>query len=469
MRYVATLAALIVCAGAWAAELPPPVAKVAAALRLPPEAVAVWVQGVEANEPLLATNAEAPMSPASTMKLVTTFAALEALTPAYTWETEAFVTARPAGGRVAGDLWIRGDGDPYFVVEEAWKFVSELVRRGVMTVEGDLGLDASRFDLPPIDRAAFDGQPDRLYNAIPHPFLVNFNAVRFLVRPDPPGQALVTLEPALPNLRVANRLTLGNGACTGFQRGVALAVDDEAVRDRAVLEGRFPAGCREFELARTVLQPASYAYGALKGLFEERGGTIVGSWRNGIVPAGLKPVYVHRSRPLGEIVRLVNKFSNNVMTLQLALTLGAERYGAPGTFEKGERAILDVLAERGVPSEGVVVGNPAGLSRESRISAARLGAVLRAAWRSPFMSEFVSSLSLNALDGTLRQRRIRGAPAGRMHLKTGRIDHVSAIAGYVTAASGRRYAAVAIVNAPGAHQGKGEQLQNALLAWVYQQ
>ena len=136
-------------------------------------------------------------------------------------------------------------------------------------------------------------------------------------------------------------------------------------------------------------------------------------------------------------------------------------------MEKGQRAILDVLAERGIDTRGLVIANSAGLARETRISARQLAAVLEAAWNSPYMPEFVSSLALSGLDGTLRSR-FRGAPAaGRMHLKTGRLDDVSAVAGYVDAASGQRMMVVLMVNAQDAHLGPGEELQNALLNWVY--
>src|SRR5690606_24446390 len=160
------------------------------------------------------------------------------------------------------------------------------------------------------------------------------------------------------------------------------------------------------------------------GLFDlywqRLGGEIGGRWRLGEVPDALHaPFHRHRSRPLGDIVRLVNKFSNNVMTRHLELTLGAERYGAPATGRKGRDAMFAVLAEHGIDTKGLVVSNSAGLSRDSRITARQLAGVLQAAWRGPFMPEFVSSLSIAGLDGTMR-RRLQGTPAqGRMHLKTG--------------------------------------------------
>jgi D-alanyl-D-alanine carboxypeptidase/D-alanyl-D-alanine-endopeptidase (penicillin-binding protein 4) len=328
--------------------------------------------------------------------------------------------------------------------------------------------DVSRFDLPAEDRGAFDGQPDRVYNVLPHPLLVNFNAVRFRVQAQPDGTVSVVPVPALPNLRVDNRLRAGGGACEGFQYGVAISIRDAAARNEALLDGRFPSACREYELSRSVLQPESYAWGLFDLQWRQLGGELNGGWRHGVLPDGARvPFYVHRSRPLGDVIRSVNKFSNNVMTRHLELALGIERYGAPATPAKGQQAILDVLAERGVDTRGLVIANSAGLSRDARITARQLAAVLEAAWDSPYMPEFASSLAIAGLDGTMRSR-LRNSPAtGRMHVKTGRLDDVSAVAGYVTAASGQRFIAVIMVNARDAHRGLGEELQNALLQWVH--
>ena len=157
------------------------------------------------------------------------------------------------------------------------------------------------------------------------------------------------------------------------------------------------------------------------------------------------------------------------MTRHLELALGAERSGGPATPAKGQRAILEVLRERGIDTRGLVIANSAGLSREGRVTARQLAAILSAAWNSPYMPEYASSLAIAGLDGTMRNR-FRNSPAtGRMHIKTGRLDDVSAVAGYVTAASGQRFLAVVLVNAPAAHRGPGEELQDALLQWVYQQ
>jgi len=455
-------------AGSATSALPEPVARVARSLGVAESGLSVWVQGIGDPEPRVAVNPDVPRNPASTLKLVTTFAALEALGPAYTWATEVYVGGGLRADGATGELWLRGGGDPYLVVEDYWRLLAALRERGLRRIEGGLVFDVSRFDLPPEDRGAFDGQPDRVYNVLPHPLLVNFNAAQFRVQANPDGSVGVTADPPLPNLQIENRLRGVPGPCGGYQYGVGIAIRDAALRDRAVLEGRFPLACREYGIARSVLQPESYAWGLFDLFWRQLGGELAGGWRHGVVSGDLgEPFYVHRSRPLGEVIRAVNKFSNNVMTRHVEYALAVERFGAPATPAKGQRAILDVLAERGIATEGLVIANSAGLARETRVSARQLARVLDAAWNSPYMPEFVASLSLAGLDGTLR-RRFQGSPAaGRMHLKTGRLDGVSAVAGFVDAASGQRMMVVLLVNASDAHRGPGEELQNALLEWVY--
>jgi len=452
--------------------LPEPVARAAGSLGIAPADISIWVQAVGAAQPLLAFNSNVPRNPASTLKVMTTYAALEGLGPAYSWKTAVYIDELDRDGRVPGDLWIHGGGDPYFVTEEFWKLAQGLRSRGVVRIEGDLVFDNSFFDLPAEDRGAFDSQPDRVYNVPPHPMLVNFNAVRFRVVPGEDGQTVsVSANPPLPNLELSNRLSLRSSPCQGYQRGVAVAVQDmQSSRDRVLLEGRFPNGCAEYSLTRTVLQPESYAYGLFDLYWRQLGGELKGTWRAQVREVSDdKPFYVHQSRPLGDLIRLVNKYSNNVMTRHLELTLGAELYGAPATLDKGRRAIYEVLRQHGVDTQGLIIDNSAGLSRNTRISVRQLAQVLEAAWQSNFMPEFVSSLSLAGLDGTTRNRFHSPSARGRMHLKTGRLDDVSGITGFVTAASGTRYLVAVLLNGPDVHRGLGEDLQEVLLDWVLSQ
>ena len=318
--------------------------------------------------------------------------------------------------------------------------------------------------------AGFDGQPYRTYNVAPNAFLVNFKAVRFLLIPDPANNtARIDIDPPLSNLRVHNHVRLKRGACRGYQRGVAFDMPEGMAAGVVVFSGQFPTGCSEYGMWRTVLEPRTFAWGIFQSLWTELDGTIGGTVRAGSAPSDTRPFFTYKSVPLAEAIRSVNKFSNNVMSRTLLLTMGAELDSVPGTVEKGQAIVARWLANNGVASPELRLINGAGLSRDTRITADHLGRLLLLAWRSPYMAEFIASMPISGMDGTLRRRLKDNGAAGRMHLKTGRMDDVVAIAGYVYGASGKQYVVVAMHNEPGAHRGPGHELQDALLEWIYRQ
>ncbi len=469
-------------------ELPASVARVASALGVDHGDISLWVQELDRPRPVAAHRPDTPRTPASTMKLVTTFVALQGLTPAFRWRTEVHAMGPVVDGVLEGDLLLRGYGDPYLVSEEFWKLTQAIRQRGLTRINGDLIFDSSYYQLPAESPGDFDGRPDRVYNLVPHPLLVNFNAMRFEFEPAG-GQVRVTTEPVLTNVNVQNRLRVSPGTCGGYQRGIALNVLEAPLRDRVMLEGAFPASCDRYAMTRSVLQPESYAFGLFDKFWRQAGGELSGGWRTGVLPSpwvaetaafnngdddqpdasSSTLLHIHHSRPLGDIVRLVNKYSNNVMTRHLELTLGAQRFEPPATPEKGRSATLELLRQHGIDTHGMILDNPSGLSRSARLSARQLGQLLQAAWDGPYMPEFVSSLALSGLDGTVRSRFNNGPETGRMHLKTGTLDHVSAIAGYVQTPDNRRFAVVVMINAADAHRGPGEEIQDALLSWVFNQ
>jgi len=450
------------------ATLPAPVSQIARAQGVPESSISAWVQKIGDLQPMVAVNADVPRNPASTMKLATTFSALNSLGPTYTWSTRVHLLGPMGPGGTVQDIWIRGGGDPYLVLEEYWKILSALRTKGIRRIEGDVVIDTSFFDLPPEDPGAFDHQPDRPYNLVPSALLVNFNSVLFRVQAQADGKVGTRAEPPLPNLKLINSLAPSAGRCGGYQLGVAFAVQNLPRRNEAAFSGQFPLACRQFEFTRTVLQPESYAYGLFKLYWQQLGGELHGKMRTGVLPPSAKrPIYEHRSRSMGDLIRLINKFSNNVMTRQVEMTLGAERFGPPATPAKGQQAMLEILQEHGIDTTGLVIANSAGLSRDSRISARQMAGILKAGWDSAYMPEFVSSLALVGMDGTMRSRLNGSAGAGRMHVKTGRLDHVSAIAGYVTAKSGQRLFVVLLINHRNAHLGPGNLLQNAFLRWAH--
>ncbi|MGI9330881.1 MAG: D-alanyl-D-alanine carboxypeptidase/D-alanyl-D-alanine endopeptidase [Gammaproteobacteria bacterium] len=451
-------------------EPPAPVARILKAYNLPSHSYSAWVQSVDADEPVLAVNADVPRNPASTIKLLTTFLALEDLGPAYKWSTEVYLGGSLQKGRLAGDLYLKGYGDPYLVTERVWLLLRALRQRGLQDIAGDLIIDNSYFDLPDASSGSFDGQPYRVYNVVPDAFLINFRAISFVFRPEPGTNGVqIVADPAPANLEIRNQLKLGQGRCSGYQAGIRVSPGEAQSGGIVTFSGQFGRNCPEYRLSRSVMPSGEFSYGVFRGLWEETGGELSGGYRKALVPEDSEPFYAFDSPPVSEIIRRVNKWSNNVMTRQIFLTMGAEKYGAPATIEKARDAAASALASRGLDFPELTLDNGAGLSRETRISARNLSRVLLAGHNSPFKAEYESSLALSGLDGTMRRRFRDDELTGKSHLKTGRLNGVFAMAGYVQAESGREFVVVAIQNHPQAHRGPGEEAHSALMRWVYRQ
>jgi D-alanyl-D-alanine carboxypeptidase/D-alanyl-D-alanine-endopeptidase (penicillin-binding protein 4) len=449
------------------AELPPEVQRVLTGHGISADNVSILVQDVAAAEPILDHLADVPRNPASVMKVVTTWTALEVLGPAYTWPTEVYFLGTFDGKELDGDLGLKGYGNPYLVLEEFWKLLRALRRAGLEDVSGDFVLDDTYFEVIEDDPGAFDGQPYRSYNVVPNALLVNFKAIQFQFRPDSAaGRVNIATDPILSNLNIRNSLKLGDGPCAGYQAGISFNHADAEALDRVVFAGEFSRRCRGYSMGRTVLQHDTYAFGLFQSLWREVGGKLGGKLRSEIIPSGARPALVWQSPPLGEIIRSINKNSNNVMTRQLLYTLAAVQHGSPGTREKGVQAVREFLASRGLNINSLTLTNGAGLARDERVSARLLGGILHSAQHSVYAPEFIASLSLGGMDGTTRGRFDDNSGNGRMHVKTGRIDHVSALAGYVHAANGKNYVVAIMLNAPDAHLGPGRELEAAVTRWV---
>jgi D-alanyl-D-alanine carboxypeptidase/D-alanyl-D-alanine-endopeptidase (penicillin-binding protein 4) len=447
------------------AGVPAPIAQTIAAQRLASSGVSFAVLDVESGKVIASLNGETPRSPASTIKLVTTFAALDLLGPAYTWQTRALLRGRLRNGELHGDLVLKGGGDPYMTLERWWSFVHALRAKGLKTIRGDIVIDHSAFALPAEDPGAFDGRPHRSYNAEPDALMVNFQSIEFRLAPNASTHTIdIVATPAPVNLAIDNRVRFAAGRCRARADRVDFSVPTDAW-DRVLFSGMLSGECAERSFTRVLLKAPTYAYGTFVQLWKESGGEFEGGLRIEEAPADAEPFMSFDSLSLAEIVRLTNKYSNNLMARHLLLTLGEERYGAPATPDKGRRVIADWAESRGLALADVDMDNGAGLSRATRIAALEMAALLRAAYRSRYAPEFIASLPLAGLDGTLKTRLV-ATPAGSVRLKTGHIDGVSGVAGYVTAQDGKTYVLVSLINDPRSDYGAGEPVHEALVDWI---
>jgi D-alanyl-D-alanine carboxypeptidase/D-alanyl-D-alanine-endopeptidase (penicillin-binding protein 4) len=462
----ALLVALVATGTPAAAALPRPVAQAFLAAGVPLDAVGIVVQQAGAPRPLFAHRPDRPMNPASVMKLVTTFAALELLGPDYRWKTEAYLAGPLTDGVLAGDLVLKGYGDPKLTIEQWQALMAALRARGLAAVDGDLVLDRSYFAPGPLDPGAFDGEPLKPYNVGPDALLVNFKAVKLTFAPGAAGDAAqVAVEPALPNVALGAPPPLATGACGDWRGTVGAAFVDRGSSAAASFGGRYPAECGEREWWVSLLDHPHYAYGMFDRYFREAGGRFAGGLRSGTAPRGAPPFATLESPPLYDIVRDVNKLSNNVMARQVFLTLATVDAAAPATPARAAQAVQRWLAARKLRVPGLVLENGSGLSRRERISAGGLARLLIAADASGVRDEFASSLAVAATDGTVERRFRNGSVAGQALLKTGTLDGVRALAGYVIDAEGRRWAVTAIVNHPGAV--RAQPALDFLVQWVY--
>jgi D-alanyl-D-alanine carboxypeptidase/D-alanyl-D-alanine-endopeptidase (penicillin-binding protein 4) len=217
------------------------------------------------------------------------------------------------------------------------------------------------------------------------------------------------------------------------------------------------------------MQPAEYAYGTFVTLWRESGGEFHGGMLRAPKPPTARLLLTQESQSLAEIVRITNKYSSNMMARSLLLTVAAETSGTPATASAGEATIKEFLAGRGLAFPELDIGNGSGLSRDARISGDSMARLLTGAWQSRYAPEFLASLSLGGLDGTLRKRFENVDDPSRVRMKTGTLRNVSSIAGYVTGSSGRHYVVVVVVNHPGAQNGVGELIQGAVVEWVLAQ
>lgn len=448
------------------ATLPPRIATALARARMDADSLGLWIAPVGQDTPRLAHRADSLIHPASLMKLVTTGAALDLLGPLYTWSTPVYLDGTLGrDGVLQGSLILQGRGDPRLTQERVWLLLRQIRQQlGVREIRGDIVLDRSAFQIPPVDPAAFDGEPTKPYNVRPDALQLNQKSLLLTLRPLPAeGVALVSVEPALDGFSTTSTVPLSPAADCGDWRGQLQADLRDPARLR--LAGRYPAACGTRTWPIAYADPSAYNARLLAAMWRDLGGVLRGRVRDGITPAGLVPALEFASPTLPEVVRDMNKYSNNVIAQHLLLTLGLTQRGS-GTWETARAVATGAVQERaGCAADELRLDNGSGLSRDERITPRCLGRVLQWGWNSAWMPELLASLPVAGIESTARRA---AAVSGRAHLKTGSLANVNALAGVIDLPGGQRQVLVAIINHPLAGSEDGKSVLDAVLRWSLQ-
>ena len=452
----------------YAADLPDIVRQALKKANIPETAVGIYVREVGSERPLISVNADTPMNPASVMKVVTTYASLEMLGPAYTWRTEIYANGPVKNGRLQGDLILKGYGDPSLNLQNFWLLLRQVRQTGLKDISGDLVLDYSYYNFPAEDPGAFDGKRYKTYNVAPEALLVNYHTSTLRLFPESQyDKVRVTVDPESRLLNIQNHLKLTQKKCGADS--VRMNIRDDSVSNHVtvVFEGDYSVHCGQAIYYLSLHESSAYIHQLFSELWRQLGGTFNGGVRRGAVPVTLNPIDVYRSPPLAEVIRGINKFSNNVAAKQLFLSLGEtesnnNKFISPDLARSG---IRQWLFSKNMDFPELVLENGSGLSRRERISVRHLNDLLNAAYFSPTMPEFMASLAVVGVDGTARKRLKKSAVAQKAHIKTGTLKDVSAIAGYVLSHKKRRYVLAFIVNHP--KSAGAAKAMDALLEWLY--
>ena len=474
----AALALSLLCALPLAhAQLPAPVAQLMQQSGIAQNEVGLLV--LRGDVPLLSHRAALPMQPASTIKLVTTLVGLERLGPTFRGRTELRTTGAVTDGVLRGSLYVKGGADADLTGEHIADMLRALRYQGVERIEGDLVLDRSLFQpaRPDLGVAPFDEAPEAYYNVIPDALLVNKNMLQLDMRAT--GSTLqLRMYPELERVAVTSEMTLVERDCAKWEDGWKLPETRRQPDGRieVVLRGTFPKNCNR-SYSVNVLDRDDYVGRLVRRTWTDLGGTLSGRTIDGATPLDARLLAAHAARALPELVRDINKSSDNTLARLLFLSLGSLQgdplegsLALPGgevsTVARADGAVRDWLRTQRIDDAGFVIDNGSGLSRTERISAQQMGSLLRAGLHSQWAPEFQASLPIGAVDGTMR-RRLAGTPAaGRARLKTGTLRNVTALAGYVPDASGTLCVVVAMVNSERAGDGRGRAVLDALVDWV---
>jgi serine-type D-Ala-D-Ala carboxypeptidase/endopeptidase (penicillin-binding protein 4) len=423
--------------------------------------VSVYIKQTNSDRAIVALDIDTQRSPASLVKVYTTYAALLALGYDYRWRTEFYASSPLKQGVLQGDLIVKGYGDPTLKSEDIPGIVRGLRAQGLRKIEGDILIDRSYFEAQGAISANFDENRYSPYNALPDALMFNQQTSTFSLERKKGSYQVVKKIPG-ESYRIDNEIRSVTGSCRGQRAWPKIKIIQNDAMPKVHLSGTLSKHCRKRTFAYVVTPAYREFYAALSRALQQAGIAYTGNLIEAEMGAKPQKLYTHYSPTLEEVIAKTSKQSNNLFARHLLLTLGAELLGAPSTLDKGRKAVTQILNRyRLLDTPKCYIDNGCGLSRISTTTARSMVQTLEHAY-AHYGQRWMKSLAIAGEDGTIKRRFRSSIVKNRAWMKTGSLKGVRNIAGYLRSESGALYTVVIIINSKRA-QKWGTKFQNDIL------
>jgi D-alanyl-D-alanine carboxypeptidase/D-alanyl-D-alanine-endopeptidase (penicillin-binding protein 4) len=443
--------------------LPTGIEKVIEQIGIPEKDISLYIKEAGESKRIVASlHASVTRTPASVIKVLTTYAAVLKLGFDYRWPTQFYTTGRLKNSILKGNLIIKGFGDPTLDADDLDDIVTQIKAKGIRGIEGNIIIDRSYFKVGNKNSSKFDENPYSPYNAMPDAMMFNERVSTICVAPN---RNDVHKKHPDGSFVIHNQLQRVNKPCRGRYSWPLVKIDDSKAVPEVWLRGKISKRCGNRNICKVITKPYKSFYYALKDALRQAGVQVKGTLKLQKVPKSARILFTHYSQPLEKIIAKTAKKSNNLYARHLLLFLGAKLYGTPATLDKGRRAVVKILSDAGALGSGKLhIDNGSGLSRTAKLNAKMLAHMLDNAYERYGM-RWMKTLSIAGVDGTIK-KRFRGTKVrNRAWMKTGTLKHVKNIAGYARSRSGRYYTVVIITNTR-YQKWKAAKLQNEIIEWI---
>ncbi len=432
---------------------------------LNPSHYSIYIQSVHSQTPMVSWQAHRKRTPASVMKLLTTYSSLLKLGFDYRWETKFYHSGKIRNGVLYGDLYVKASGDPVLNTDDVYNIASQIKSAGISKIKGNIVIDRTLFQVSRKNNSGFDENVYSPYNAMPDAIMFNKRQSTICITPHR-RSAKISKDVADESYKVINKLRMVNGSCRGSRSWPRVNIKtNSAGRSTVFLTGKLSKHCGQRKVCKVISMPHRAFYFALKTILKNKGVGLTGTLKLQKVPHKAKYLFSHYSDTLESVIATTAKKSDNLMARQLMYSMGAVSFKGSSTLYKSRKAIENILNKHLILEQGTThIDNGSGLSRSAKLTAKSLANLLDHGYKN-YGQRWMDTLSIAGIDGTIKHRFAHSVVYGRAWMKTGTIRGVKNIAGYVQGASGELYVVVVLVNDKYSRK-YGAKFANRVIEWV---